>query len=371
MGEQEKNIPPYLYHSNDPDLILELWKELVDVVAEEEKTKLLAFRDIVDPDLTPVQYVDLMLASLGNPFKNIFLTTLQKRKLIKLLIPIYRQKGLGRGIENVVRFMTGIELSVLDPHKDYLSGWQVGISEVGESLFVGGDRYHTNLLSASEDFDAEDWVYVNADSASDADEEGPGPWARTPFSLNLSSASSTLSQTVTPKRTDNQKFTASIWIKASVPVTLQGQIIVGTSTINKTLTPLSVTTEWQRFEFHHTAWSDSDDTVTFRIGSSTGTPATIHIWGAQLVRSRVIQPYSRTLVGEGADATKLGRWGYHFFIVLGNEITDAQEDIIRFIANYMKTEHTHYQFLTPGDEGVIDHWEVGISRIGVNNFVHE
>jgi hypothetical protein len=49
-----------------------------------------------------------MLIDLGNPFE-CPLTDIEKRKLVKLLIPIYLQKGTCNGIVNVVRFLLNLE----------------------------------------------------------------------------------------------------------------------------------------------------------------------------------------------------------------------------------------------------------------------
>jgi phage tail-like protein len=63
---------------------------------------------IIDPDNAPIRFVDQMLIDLGNPFE-CPLTDIEKRKLVKLLIPIYLQKGTCNGIVNVVRFLLNLE----------------------------------------------------------------------------------------------------------------------------------------------------------------------------------------------------------------------------------------------------------------------
>ena len=114
----ESNIPPRIYHNNDPDGIFALWKTLVDQVSEDEREEAQNFQEIVDPDTCPPDFVDLMLKHLGNPFVGIVLTESQKRKLIKLLIPIYKQKGTGEGIVNATRFLTGLLIDLINPHGD-------------------------------------------------------------------------------------------------------------------------------------------------------------------------------------------------------------------------------------------------------------
>ena len=106
-----------------------------------------SFADITDPNLAPEQYVDAMLADLGNPFP-FALTLTQKRLLVQLLLPIYEQKGTAPGIANAIRLFTGIECEIvsvgwgssLDGVTDTLGdssmpGWPLG---AGQSFFILG-----------------------------------------------------------------------------------------------------------------------------------------------------------------------------------------------------------------------------------------
>lgn len=92
-----------------------------------------AFADILDPDLADEQYVDAMLADLGNPF-NFELSLTDKRLLIRILVPLYRQKGTEPGVKNVVRFFLGLEVSVTSFSSDTLT---LGDSELGEDWILG------------------------------------------------------------------------------------------------------------------------------------------------------------------------------------------------------------------------------------------
>lgn len=68
--------------------------------------------DILDRDKAAERYLDAMLLDLGNPFA-FDLTEIEKRRLLRVLVSIYRQKGTARGIINVIRFFLGIVVEIL------------------------------------------------------------------------------------------------------------------------------------------------------------------------------------------------------------------------------------------------------------------
>jgi phage tail-like protein len=69
------------------------------------------FTDILDPDVAPEAFLDLMLGELGNPFPFDFSVT-DKRRLVNLLVAIYREKGTAAGIANAIRFFLGLEILI-------------------------------------------------------------------------------------------------------------------------------------------------------------------------------------------------------------------------------------------------------------------
>lgn len=83
--------------------------------------------DILDPDLAPERYLDAMLLDLGNPFK-FELSVEDKRRLVRILVPLYKQKGTAPGIANVVRFFLGLEVQVV-PFSSH--GMTLGESDLG------------------------------------------------------------------------------------------------------------------------------------------------------------------------------------------------------------------------------------------------
>ena len=66
---------------------------------------------ILDPDVAPEPWVDLMLVSLGNQF-TFTMTLVEKRKLVKLLIEFAKRKGTGPGIVEAIKFFTGVDVAL-------------------------------------------------------------------------------------------------------------------------------------------------------------------------------------------------------------------------------------------------------------------
>jgi phage tail-like protein len=58
------------------------------------------------------KYVDRLLDDLGNPF-NITMSLATKRKLVLILVALYKQKGTSYGIVNAIRVILGIEVEVI------------------------------------------------------------------------------------------------------------------------------------------------------------------------------------------------------------------------------------------------------------------
>jgi len=99
--------------NRDEDASLDLYRfiKCLQEITNLNLTSVDRWTNILDPDLAPENYLDAMLADLGNPF-DFELDVTQKRKLIKILLAIYKQKGTAVGIINVIRFFLGIEVEI-------------------------------------------------------------------------------------------------------------------------------------------------------------------------------------------------------------------------------------------------------------------
>ncbi len=104
--------------------------------------------DILDVDIAAERYVDQMLIELGNPF-DFDLTLTQKRKLVRILIAIYRQKGTAVGIINVIRFFLGLTVTIEVGNG---TGWQLNSpDELGVDSVLGPgtayERFSFSIVS--------------------------------------------------------------------------------------------------------------------------------------------------------------------------------------------------------------------------------
>lgn len=89
------------------------------------------FPDMYDLDICSDSTIDAMLYDMGNPFEwaELDLTPIQRRKLLRYLITIYKLKGTDQGIEDSVFFLLGEIVDVVDYIQD---GWILGIDELGD-----------------------------------------------------------------------------------------------------------------------------------------------------------------------------------------------------------------------------------------------
>lgn len=97
--------------------------------------------EILDVDTAPESFLDAMLCDLGNPF-GFELSVTDKRRLIRVLLDIYKQKGTSPGIQNVIRFFLGLEVDVVAFNADE-DTWILGVDELGEGTTLGpGSQYN-------------------------------------------------------------------------------------------------------------------------------------------------------------------------------------------------------------------------------------
>ncbi len=125
------------------------------ILAHQDVADLLLYKidrwaDILDVDYAPERFVDAMLLDLGNPFGDFDLALSEKRRLARVLVDIYKQKGTGAGIINVVRFFLGVDVTITS----YAGGgMRLGESILGEDWELGigtrAGRYSFDVVSAT------------------------------------------------------------------------------------------------------------------------------------------------------------------------------------------------------------------------------
>ena len=91
--------------------------------------------DILDLDVAPEAYVDAILCDLGNPFTFVELSLVDRRKLARTLVDIYKTKGTAEGLIDAVRFLVGVEitLDVVNARTDF---WALGVSPLGYTTLL-------------------------------------------------------------------------------------------------------------------------------------------------------------------------------------------------------------------------------------------
>lgn len=98
------------------------------------------FGDLLDPMAMKDDVVDVMLESLGNPLAFVGGLSLdKKRDLIPLLVPMYKLKGVAKGIEDAVTFFVGKDVTVV-PWELPADTWTIGSSLLGFNTYVGPSK---------------------------------------------------------------------------------------------------------------------------------------------------------------------------------------------------------------------------------------
>lgn len=373
MSSQREVEVYYEAPNSDPDGIIQIWKNLVAEFTSNEDEFRDQFERLKDPDLTPFQFVDVLLRDYGNPFihPEIQGNLTLKRKLLRALFPIYANKGILPGMVNATRTILGYEIEIIDPYKDVQQGWQVGIGEVGLTTFAGGDWVYCNMLNWTEDFTQADWTKQNLVVQADQI-NGPIPFGRLSDSFDFSAANSSIAQTVTPIDLAGYDFTFTIFAKSSAATALTMKISSIEDPNDFSETVINISENWERFELEHNFSFLNFGDVKVEVYSTIGVAETVYLWGAQLVRDENLQtqPYAMR-TNDGEDCHRPGRWAYHFIVSVPEELTDAQREIQILILDYMKAHHQHYSIIEPVDPNFVDHWEVGLSEVGLNTYVHE
>ena len=120
--------------NRDEDVTRDLYKFLA--ILQEVVDTLIAdvdrWTEILDVDAAADAYLDQMLIGLGNPFA-FDLDAIDKRRLIRVLVTMYQQKGTKIGIINAIRFFVGIEVEITTYNEE---GWILGEDELGWDTYL-------------------------------------------------------------------------------------------------------------------------------------------------------------------------------------------------------------------------------------------
>lgn len=128
--------------TRDLEVLLKVWQHVVDrVLCDVDR-----FPELFDPDRAPEPFVDAMLADYGVspyggprqvPFARFGLDLAQKRRLLRAVLALYKQKGTSDGIAAAARLFLGVEVYTSTPA---LAGvWVLGQSPLGVGTKLGTD----------------------------------------------------------------------------------------------------------------------------------------------------------------------------------------------------------------------------------------
>lgn len=102
------------------------------------------FSDIMDIDLVDDSNLDAMLNHYGNPFSFAYnLESIEKRRLIDVLVASYKKKGTEVGLENLANYVLGITIDI-QPARDVDGQWVLGVGQLGSTSILGPG--HSYLL---------------------------------------------------------------------------------------------------------------------------------------------------------------------------------------------------------------------------------
>jgi phage tail-like protein len=370
------------------------------------------FPNVYDYKVAGQPWLDAMLSDLGNPFW-VFddLTDLEKRRLISVLVTIYKQKGTEVGIENAIRFFLGIDVDVRVPTQE---GW-ILTDEVEGTSVISGSTAPFPLWDGAEltvivDGGAEQTVTFNSgdfvdisqataeevaaviqaalDAAVTSDLETFDLDDGDTLTVQVDGGADQLVTFVTGDFVDIDNATAAE-VATKIDATIAGgtalddggRVRVESDTTGPGATvQITGGTAREKLGFPSDSVSDGrgdpdgDAVVISTYG--TGPIAGIEVTGGDA--NSVLNFPTDPVIGLGYELgvnTYLAPSGtfllYSFVIDSPVALTPEQYERIVFIANYMKPAHTHLiEVVEPGATVDPDHVELGLSRLGVNWDLH-
>ncbi|KKN87407.1 hypothetical protein LCGC14_0258620 [marine sediment metagenome] len=117
--------------TGDLERLVDCWQDVVWMLLWDADR----LEQIWDVDRAQEIFLDARLQDLGNPH-SFDLTELQKRKLLDVLVPSYRQHGTEPAIINLVRFFLGITVTVY-AYNSFEYRWVLGQDELGQGTILG------------------------------------------------------------------------------------------------------------------------------------------------------------------------------------------------------------------------------------------
>jgi phage tail-like protein len=145
---------PQMNRDADVSKDLERFIRCIDEVAHILLSDVDHFGHIYDPFYTKEEVLDILLAHLGNTLLFVGgLTAQKKRDLIPLLVPMYKQRGTAKGIEDAVSFFLSKTI-IVAPWDAPADTWTLGVSLLGHNTYLGPSRSFVRYSFYVEHIDA-------------------------------------------------------------------------------------------------------------------------------------------------------------------------------------------------------------------------
>lgn len=375
-----------------------------------------------DPDTASDEMIDSMLYDLGNPFDvdRLDLDYSEKRKLLRVLISIYKQKGTNKGIEDTIFFFLGEIVTVVDYTSD---GWTLGVDELGEGTLaevtsINGETYdfssQENLTLKIDNGTEQEIVFNPVDFSVPA--SGTAQEVVDVINAQISGGVAIVDAKGTPASYTISGSPFSVNFGDTLIFSINGESTTFTFAPNDMLVEGGLTAPELASKFNSELSGEvvatSTDTTTTITLKHTGSDSEIEFIGGTAIAAFGLTPgdsdtgtdakcvtiYSSTIDIDamvqvtggtantilGFDTNESGGTGgailapeesytlYSFDIETENELSSDMVAIVREIAEYMKPAHTHLINIrqTQPDE-IDDTWKIGIGALGDNSYLSD
>lgn len=127
LGQEHRNSDV----TGDLARLIDCWQDTVWMMLWDADR----IEEIWDVDRAQEIFLDARLQELGNPHR-FGLTELQKRKLLDVLVPSYRQHGTEPAIINLTRFFLGLTVTIY-AYNSFDYRWVLGEDTLGQTTILG------------------------------------------------------------------------------------------------------------------------------------------------------------------------------------------------------------------------------------------
>lgn len=147
---------PQVYRDEDRELLL---KRFIEVFSEGGFTPLLTsttnIMDLLDVDKCPTKFLPLLCSLYGYEY-SLEIPELFQRRLLKLIVEMYKRKGTKSAIKFIARELTGFDSEIIE-NKDFnadqieVSGWDKGFHNYRNFILRLTAPYENSILYDRED----------------------------------------------------------------------------------------------------------------------------------------------------------------------------------------------------------------------------